>query len=265
MEHRQFDTDQSPPPPVVVDDWNSSPHIHATVAIQDVQRQFVQSHDGNLTLIDQNEIEYPCRSMICLGTVGMFQSRPVEFVRQAAEHLTRFGLTEPELWYEYIYELLTWGIEGIDTRTPCGTVPFDLVVYTYADVVWDEQEYMEMEMAMAAEELRMVMALSEEEVKMVPTADTAIGKLLTAVEIGEKENCVICLDELAGGGETAAEMPCRHRFHEGCIVNWLEQSHYCPICRFETPTTEEKMKEEELADLSIEDSDGGWNLRCCIF
>ncbi|CAN1827242.1 E3 ubiquitin-protein ligase MPSR1 [Linum perenne] len=87
--------------------------------------------------------------------------------------------------------------------------------------------------------MRLLMIISESEERMVPTAVTAIGKLLTAVEVGEleDENCVICLEDLGGGETKAAAMPCRHRFHKGCIVNWLKQ----PL----------------LSDLSIRDADGG--------
>ncbi|XVE85912.1 hypothetical protein DITRI_Ditri17bG0129700 [Diplodiscus trichospermus] len=49
------------------------------------------------------------------------------------------------------------------------------------------------------------------------------------------EDCVICLEELKIGS-TASRMPCFHTFHSICINKWLEQSHYCPICRFEMPT-----------------------------
>ncbi|TYI13251.1 hypothetical protein ES332_A08G046500v1 [Gossypium tomentosum] len=37
-------------------------------------------------------------------------------------------------------------------------------------------------------------------------------------------------------GFYASQMPCSHTFHVDCIVKWLKQSHYCPICRFEMPT-----------------------------
>ncbi|KAK1552873.1 hypothetical protein Q3G72_024779 [Acer saccharum] len=50
------------------------------------------------------------------------------------------------------------------------------------------------------------------------------------------ENCSICLEELEAGSY-GTSMPCSHMFHGGCIVKWLKQSHYCPVCRYEMPTT----------------------------
>ncbi|KAK7849382.1 e3 ubiquitin-protein ligase rduf1 [Quercus suber] len=31
-------------------------------------------------------------------------------------------------------------------------------------------------------------------------------------------------------------MPCSHIFHRQCIVEWLNNSHCCPICLFKMPT-----------------------------
>ncbi|PPD92100.1 hypothetical protein GOBAR_DD10927 [Gossypium barbadense] len=54
------------------------------------------------------------------------------------------------------------------------------------------------------------------------------------VEAGDEEKFMICLEEVEVGFE-ASQMPCSHVFHDDCIKKWLQQSHYCPICRFEMP------------------------------
>ncbi|XP_052146940.1 E3 ubiquitin-protein ligase SIRP1-like [Oryza glaberrima] len=50
--------------------------------------------------------------------------------------------------------------------------------------------------------------------------------------------CPVCLDEFEAGGE-AREMPCKHRFHDGCILPWLEAHSSCPVCRYQLPTDDE--------------------------
>lgn len=62
------------------------------------------------------------------------------------------------------------------------------------------------------------------------------------VTITAKEDCSICLEKFKVGGE-AREMPCNHRFHSGCIENWLWVRKSCPLCRFLIPL--EELEEEE--------------------
>ncbi|XP_074591580.1 E3 ubiquitin-protein ligase MPSR1-like [Curcuma longa] len=56
---------------------------------------------------------------------------------------------------------------------------------------------------------------------------------------GEEQDCSVCLDGLVGvvdASDAVKEMPCRHRFHEGCILKWLAMHGSCPLCRFRMPT-----------------------------
>ncbi|KAL7152917.1 hypothetical protein ABFS83_04G130500 [Erythranthe nasuta] len=78
---------------------------------------------------------------------------------------------------------------------------------------------------------------------MVPAADSSIVSSLkrVAVDSNQKTSCSICLEDLSPGGdndfEEALSMPCSHIYHDYCIKKWLRTSHYCPLCRFEMPTT----------------------------
>lgn len=45
-----------------------------------------------------------------------------------------------------------------------------------------------------------------------------------------KAECPICIDTLEEG-QTAAFLPCKHWFHEECVVAWLKEHNTCPICR----------------------------------
>jgi len=69
-----------------------------------------------------------------------------------------------------------------------------------------------------------------------PARKEAVAALPT-VRVHEAFTCPVCLDEVAGGGE-AREMPCTHRFHDQCILPWLEMHSSCPVCRHQLPTEE---------------------------
>ncbi|KAL2253680.1 UNVERIFIED_CONTAM: E3 ubiquitin-protein ligase RING1-like protein [Sesamum indicum] len=49
-----------------------------------------------------------------------------------------------------------------------------------------------------------------------------------------KEPCCICLEEFSDGVH-AKRLPCRHIFHENCILRWLRGNHVCPLCRHQLP------------------------------
>ncbi|XP_038901761.1 E3 ubiquitin-protein ligase SIRP1 [Benincasa hispida] len=51
--------------------------------------------------------------------------------------------------------------------------------------------------------------------------------------------CAVCLDEFEVD-EEAKEMPCKHKFHTGCILPWLELHSSCPVCRHQLPGDESK-------------------------
>ncbi|CAN6320149.1 unnamed protein product [Urochloa humidicola] len=69
-----------------------------------------------------------------------------------------------------------------------------------------------------------------------PARKEAVAALPT-VRVREAFTCPVCLDEVAAGGE-AREMPCKHRFHDPCIVPWLEMHSSCPVCRHPLPAEE---------------------------
>ncbi|KAF3534849.1 hypothetical protein DY000_02038440 [Brassica cretica] len=72
----------------------------------------------------------------------------------------------------------------------------------------------------------------------LPARKEAVESLPT-VKICETLQCSVCLDEFEKGSE-AKEMPCKHKFHVGCIVPWLELHSSCPVCRYELPPDDER-------------------------
>jgi hypothetical protein len=45
----------------------------------------------------------------------------------------------------------------------------------------------------------------------------------------EEDQCSICICEYENGEEVLT-LPCKHKFHDACIKQWLQQSVKCPLC-----------------------------------
>ncbi|CAL9105941.1 unnamed protein product, partial [Musa textilis] len=73
-----------------------------------------------------------------------------------------------------------------------------------------------------------------------PPASKAAIESMPAVEIvddhiGKDCHCAICMDAFELG-TVAREMPCKHIYHQDCILPWLSLRNSCPVCRHEMPT-----------------------------
>ncbi|CAI9109716.1 OLC1v1009589C1 [Oldenlandia corymbosa var. corymbosa] len=89
---------------------------------------------------------------------------------------------------------------------------------------------------------------------LVPASKESIDSL-PAIEVGEEGfDCAICLSEFEIG-EEAKQMPCKHKYHPGCIEKWLGIQGSCPVCRFRMPkeeNEEEEDKEGEDVNVNVE-------------
>lgn len=73
-----------------------------------------------------------------------------------------------------------------------------------------------------------------------------------------RSHCAICREPFCTVYPVKI-LPCRHEFHDSCIVPWLQGNSSCPICRFRLPeATEGEEAEEECEDpLLIKRSSSG--------
>ncbi|MCD9639269.1 hypothetical protein HAX54_023677 [Datura stramonium] len=86
-----------------------------------------------------------------------------------------------------------------------------------------------------------------------PTLKSFIDSL-PSVKIQESsKNCPICMDELEIDSE-ASQLPCKHFFHNDCIVPWLNRSNTCPLCRHKLPQEDEDEIEKDL-ELILDSTD----------
>ncbi|XP_015891215.1 uncharacterized protein LOC107425714 [Ziziphus jujuba] len=78
-------------------------------------------------------------------------------------------------------------------------------------------------------------SFDDEEVITHGTSRTAIKKLKAQSFVNEKEelgNCCVCLEEMWRGKEQLVGLPkSKHIYHENCILQWLENTNSCPVCR----------------------------------
>ncbi|OMO58040.1 Zinc finger, RING-type [Corchorus capsularis] len=74
-----------------------------------------------------------------------------------------------------------------------------------------------------------------------PPAKKEAVEAMPTVIVEENVQCSICLEDIEIGSE-AKEMPCKHYFHSGCIVPWLELHSSCPVCRYQLPADESKIE-----------------------
>ncbi|KAI1074985.1 hypothetical protein F5B20DRAFT_585818 [Whalleya microplaca] len=92
-----------------------------------------------------------------------------------------------------------------------------------------------------------------------PASDDAIAKLprknLDEKMLGPelKGECTICIDDMKLGDEVVV-LPCKHWFHETCVVLWLKQHNTCPICR---AAVDGDRAGEPAADGESQDSQAG--------
>lgn len=84
-----------------------------------------------------------------------------------------------------------------------------------------------------------------------PPAKKEAVEAMPTVIVEDNVQCSVCLEDIEIGTE-AKELPCKHKFHCGCITPWLELHSSCPVCRYQLPSDDSKIE----ANVSRNNSEG---------
>lgn len=74
-----------------------------------------------------------------------------------------------------------------------------------------------------------------------PPASKSAVEALPTIKVDEAmlksdlAQCAVCKDDFELG-TVVKQMPCKHVYHDDCILPWLELHNSCPVCRYELPT-----------------------------
>ncbi|KAD4384182.1 hypothetical protein R6Q59_011837 [Mikania micrantha] len=74
-----------------------------------------------------------------------------------------------------------------------------------------------------------------------PTRKKAVLSIPTVRITEGSVQCCVCFEEFEVGNE-AKELPCKHKFHDDCILPWLNIHSSCPVCRYQLPSDDSKLE-----------------------
>ncbi|XVF20016.1 hypothetical protein REPUB_Repub11eG0161600 [Reevesia pubescens] len=95
-----------------------------------------------------------------------------------------------------------------------------------------------------------------------PASKSAIESMpniqIATTHVCAETYCAVCKEPFELGTE-AREMPCKHIYHQDCIIPWLSLRNSCPVCRHEIPSDRSESNDDvsETVGLSIWRLPGG--------
>ena len=155
--------------------------------------------------------------------------------------LNSIGIVEPTLVEYYTYEI--YHTASIIAENPDNSyfriLFLTINIMTYGTL--NELGEIERVMSESSELFQTVPAIksSIEALKKVKVDDHKSLDIATTVA-----QCTICFEKLFfenndkfdPNRDEVVQMPCSHLYHKDCIVQWLQTSHMCPLCRYAMPT-----------------------------
>ena len=107
-----------------------------------------------------------------------------------------------------------------------------------ADLVVQGLEKTPSESIVQSESVPSLISIRNEEIRGCQCGDEYdaeaknVAEKLDKVALGWRtaSECCICLDAFQEA-EPVLHMPCFHSYHPGCIKEWLQHQHSCPVCR----------------------------------
>jgi len=90
----------------------------------------------------------------------------------------------------------------------------------------------------ALEELMAAQGLAMDEGRPGMSRD-AQHELRVVTILEEGETCSVCQEDFKPGSK-AKTMPCGHRFHDDCLMQWVKKNNSCPVCRYDEMPSEKK-------------------------
>mmetsp|Transcript_16945 Transcript_16945/g.26999 ORF Transcript_16945/g.26999 Transcript_16945/m.26999 type:complete len:153 (-) Transcript_16945:750-1208(-) len=97
--------------------------------------------------------------------------------------------------------------------------------------------------------------------KKPATSAYALEKQCVDIEISEKylkkqKKCSICCEKFKLGGDATLLDPCKHFFHDLCILQWLKSNNTCPLCRKELMTVDYDYESSKWTDKAAKPDSG---------